>query len=397
VAELVDVAGALERLGVALDRPAAAAVLRVFGVPRSDGLVDYAALGDFVHAHGVKRAPHGAVHGARLPPLRGRDEAQAATPGPGRGAEAAGVVSLLRLIGPTIMAQQRLGLDAAMTFEMHDPSSLGICSVDAFVDGLKSFDLRLGLEHQHLLVTAFSDRSGEFVDYRAFLRAAATSPADAPSLQRPQGGPQGGSQRPLSQAGDNGMLSMLLRRRPDDSAQNLSASWSGHHSPPPIQIDESPRASLDFGAHAGGMASPGRQAAVAIWGAGTPLSRKGKIPSHTAASLSEAGKWMCLTCLFADNASKHDKCDVCGAGNPNTPGSAYTVQQECASCHFLNGAFARSCDMCNRPLAGASVPSKPKAEERRGLPRTTTDQSFAIHRASRRPDGSGWNVDSDSD
>jgi hypothetical protein len=117
---------------------------------------------------------------------------------------------------------------------------------------------------------------------------------------------------------------------------------------------------------------------------------------------------MCLTCLFADNDARRDKCDVCGAGNPTgDKGAAYTVQQECTSCHFLSGAFCTSCDMCHRPLPGASVPAQTKPEERRGLPRLNQDpeSSYAIHRGpalrrnhrDQRPDGSGWNDGSDSD
>jgi hypothetical protein len=135
----------------------------------------------------------------------------------------------------------------------------------------------------------------------------------------------------------------------------------------------------------GGVPSPAREAAVAIWGVGTPLQQRGKIPTHTQKKLHEAGKWMCLTCLYSENTPDFKTCLVCGAGNPSESDSF--VQQECPSCHFLNGSFAKACDMCQRPLAKSSHSTHTK------YMKTPTQAPRRKHV----DEGFGWRHSNDSD
>jgi rubredoxin len=141
-------------------------------------------------------------------------------------------------------------------------------------------------------------------------------------------------------------------------------------------VDRTLGNSRDFG-----LGSPTRSAALALWGAGTPLKQKGQIPAHTRQQLQEAGRWMCLTCLFADNTPNMSRCDVCGSANPTAQGAE--VQQECHACHFLNSPFARACDMCSKQLHA---------------PPTLDASSFAIRRVpEQRKASAGWRSGGNSD
>lgn len=42
-----------------------------------------------------------------------------------------------------------------------------------------------------------------------------------------------------------------------------------------------------------------RDAAIAVWGAGTPLRDKGTLPKAVEKKLDEKGKWFCVTCLYS--------------------------------------------------------------------------------------------------
>jgi len=353
-----------------------------------------------------------------------------------------GVQSLLRLIGPTLVAQQRLGLDVGMTFEMFDFKDLGVVDVESFLEAMRQLDLRLSLEQLQLLVEAFAaepseeggrgggDRDGaepRYVNYRAFLEAAlmtttattATLGAltvggggrggggggDFFSLTAPHGGGGGGGGARRGAANPPRHSSYSPHRGgPPSSSRHASVSNSWHphsssdrlggergeaglaplHLPTPL-TSSSPRR-LSGGVV--GAFSPTREAAVAIWGATTPLQQKGKIPSRFQEHLSEAGCWMCVTCLFADNSEKAPKCDVCGTANPASKGN--TVHLECTSCHFQNSAFASACDMCNRPLtarAGKDGGGGGHSGGRSNAVSATKRQGYA-----REPEGgnSGW-------
>jgi len=412
---LEDLAIAAERLGVSLTREEAAALDACFGV--GSGGVDYVSFGHFIDRIGgrtnnnnkdLQRHPRSdngrSALSKRVGEVRSSIEKSAA-------ALPHAVVSLLRLVGPTIMAQQRLGLDAAMTFEMHDPSDTGCCSVEAFVEAMRQFDLRMSLDHLQMLVDAFASSQGDdTVNYRAFLKQATLAThGDAQQDAYPPSS-RFGSSRGGPAPSNRLMTGVRLAPMPDP----LRASWDPSftqdqpppQAPPPRRTaTEAPTLMIDTYAggnvlaSGGALSSPSRSAAVAIWGAGTPLKQKGTIPSEVKSQLANAGRWMCLTCLFADNTPQNARCDVCGAGNPT--GADAQVQQECPACHFFNSPFCSSCDMCHRPLRGhastAQVPVEPSSK--------IDETSFALHRApassGRRNrsgvENSGWAYGSDSD
>ena len=101
--------------------------------------------------------------------------------------------------------------------------------------------------------------------------------------------------------------------------------------------------------------SPSRDAAIALWGADTPLKDKGELPPHTRAQLERAGKWMCLTCLYAENPSSAAECTVCGGPNPAAQAGSAKVTLECPVCHFVNSEYAARCNMCSRVLTGSNA------------------------------------------
>lgn len=398
-----EVAAACEKLGVALTREEAAALDGCFG--RGSGGVDCASFALFVDRAGggdAGKDPRSRLAGHGRPGQRG-DAARSSAEGSGSEGELPpAVASLLRVVGPTILAQQRLGLDAAMTFEMHDPGETGRCSVDAFVEAMRQLDLRMSLDQLQLLVDAFASGDSS-VDYRAFLKHATHATHGGLSARaQPQ------ATLPSSRLATGGRLAPLLDplRAPWDPGVDPSPYARSFDSglPPRRPALEAPTLQLDTyaGGHVfssgGALSSPSRSAAVAIWGAGTPLQQRGTIPTEVKSQLASAGKWMCLTCLFADNTPRNARCDVCGAGNPT--GCDVDVQQECPSCHFFNSPFCAACDMCHRPLHGHAPPvTAPESQLRSKV----DEASFALHRAP--PSGrhrkdaevSGWAYGSDSD
>jgi hypothetical protein len=396
---LDELAAAAEKLGVAMTREEAAALHACFG--GRPGGVDYASFAALVDRVGGGKDPRAKL--ADRGRSGGSQRGDAARSSAEHSSEALphAVSSLLRLVGPTIMAQQRLGLDAAMTFEMHDPSESGSCSVEAFVEAMRQFDLRMSLDHLQLLVDAFGTPD-DTVDYRAFLKHATY--ATHGSLQAARGAPRSTPSARL-------MTGVRLAPLPDP----LRASWdpgfdAAPHArsfdrtlPPRRTALEAPTLLVDTYAggnvfsSGGALSSPSRSAAVAIWGAGTPLKQRGTIPTEVKSQLASAGKWMCLTCLFADNTPHHARCDVCGAGNPT--GYDAQVQQECPACHFFNSPFCAACDMCHRPLHGHAPEATAPDSQRRSK---ADEASFALHRAppsGRRKDTelAGWAYGSDSD
>jgi len=415
---LEDLAMAAERLGVSLTREEAAALDACFGV--GSGGVDYVSFGHFIDRIGGRSNNQ---KDARRMPENGRGAALSKTGGDVRSSIEKSadtlphaVISLLRLVGPTIMAQQRLGLDAAMTFEMHDPSDTGCCSVEAFVEAMRQFDLRMSLDHLQMLVGAFASSQGDdTVNYRAFLKQATLAThGDAQQDVYPSSSSRFNNNRGGFSSSNRLMTGARLAPMPDP----LRASWdpSFAQDQPPSQAPlpggrsvaatEAPTLMIDTYAggnvlsSGGALSSPSRSAAVAIWGAGTPLRQKGTIPSEVKSQLANAGRWMCLTCLFADNTPLNARCDVCGAGNPT--GAEAQVQQECPACHFFNSPFCSSCDMCHRPLRGHASTSQVPPE----VPSSKMDEtSFALHRAPassgrrnrREVENSGWAYGSDSD
>mmetsp|Transcript_20752 Transcript_20752/g.37379 ORF Transcript_20752/g.37379 Transcript_20752/m.37379 type:complete len:655 (+) Transcript_20752:29-1993(+) len=127
-------------------------------------------------------------------------------------------------------------------------------------------------------------------------------------------------------------------------------------------FDARDRGSFDRSYNGGfaGASSPGRDAAVAVWGAQTPLGSKGKVPASMQQKLQQQGRWMCLTCLYYDNEEGSPECAMCGAPNPKHKSSV--VQQECWNCFHRNAEFAEICAMCNKPLNGPQA-SRARAEK----------------------------------
>mmetsp|Transcript_32352 Transcript_32352/g.37963 ORF Transcript_32352/g.37963 Transcript_32352/m.37963 type:complete len:2112 (+) Transcript_32352:48-6383(+) len=275
-----------------------------------------------------------------------------------------GLSTILKLVGASLAGQQRLGLDIRMAFEMNEKIvGSGRIEVEGFVESLRQLDLRLGLEQLQCIIDAFAVRSeyGVEVDYHAFLEATSsiTSPHAHSRNSRPS--------RFLTSRSDPPQPVLQLQPSPREISPRFnsprvrrsdttpSRQHHSHHPPEhrPTQVSSPSR-------H--GVPSPAREAAVAIWGMGTPLQQRGKIPTHTQKKLHEAGKWMCLTCLYSENTPDFKTCLVCGAGNPTESDSF--IQQECPGCHFMNGAFAKSCDMCQRSLSKHFVtPSHKKPTE----------------------------------
>jgi hypothetical protein len=345
--------GVLHKLGVELDAASAQALQRRF---HEDKGVNIAAF-----SHFVAQCTGGGSKEMKKPQSKPVDSAMLTT--------------VLKLVGASLAGQQRLGLDVRMAFEMHERiAGSGCVEVEGFVDALRQLDLRLGMDQLQCVIDSFAVKSdaGLEVDYRAFLDATTLSSSQNQHHESRSRFPPAIS---TSYAASSFEISPRLPSpRLRRSQQETTFSRNTYVERPPPLVSSPSRY---------GIPSPAREAAVAIWGAGTPLQNKGKIPSHTQKRLDEAGKWMCLTCLYSENTPEYKTCIVCGAGNPSANDSI--IQQECHSCHFLNGSFAKTCDMCQRPLAQSKYMSTPPSKKK-----------FAA--ASAAAEGFGWrHGDSDDD
>ena len=311
----------------------------------------------------------------------------------------------MEAIAPRVMEQQRRGLDVALTFSMHDEKETGVISAGNFLEALRQLGIRLAdPTHLQLLCATFSgnggggggadnggatmlDGSSSFgtdemvVNYAAFLDAiktvtAASKAVDTPSSRRGGGGGRGGGdfdggksvRRRLSleasrQLEPDDFLSTTFAGRPGFDRRASFESIVNHSTANSPTSGRRRGEGFSRSSSSGGVPpmSPSREAAVALWGADTPLKEKGTLPQHTRNALEKAGKWMCLTCLYADNPSSARDCTVCGGPNTTTSSSSSsssssgaTVRRECPACHFHNSEYATHCGMCSRALVSSS-------------------------------------------
>ena len=230
-------------------------------------------------------------------------------------------------------------------------SSLGVSAAPAHVAAL-ALVFAPPAEVEALLPP---NRRGQWVDYRAFLahlheslntttttsiRAGAPRESfgggefeadlnvtshNASWLHRPGAGgprsptsPQGLRRLPLSPKFDPTRFgrepggSFAKQRSPSNADNPLNASRNRFDSSWEGGLDigaggpgyQSDRAAYE-GSFRGGGAPPSpvrdiaRDAAVAVWGAGTPLRDKGTLPVEVERELDERGVWFCVTCLYA--------------------------------------------------------------------------------------------------
>ena len=95
--------------------------------------------------------------------------------------------------------------------------------------------------------------------------------------------------------------------------------------------------------------SPTKMGAI-MWGKDTPLVGKGKVPSRGG----RADTWCCAVCMYVENPLSAGICQVCDSPN-YTVRKDFQVKEQCRNCTFLNGQFAKDCEMCGEPLSGGQV------------------------------------------
>jgi len=88
--------------------------------------------------------------------------------------------------------------------------------------------------------------------------------------------------------------------------------------------------------------SPPSKVGSVMWGNETPLSRKGNVPK-----LDDC--WVCSVCYFTENPHNTKYCEICQSPNYND-NKEFQIKQQCSNCTFLNGHFARDCEMCGDKL-----------------------------------------------
>lgn len=88
--------------------------------------------------------------------------------------------------------------------------------------------------------------------------------------------------------------------------------------------------------------SPPSKVGSKAWGTETPLSNKGNVPK-----LDDC--WVCSVCYFTENPHRAKFCEICQSANYND-NKDFQIKQQCSNCTFLNGHFARECEMCGDKL-----------------------------------------------
>lgn len=92
--------------------------------------------------------------------------------------------------------------------------------------------------------------------------------------------------------------------------------------------------------------SPSKMGSI-MWGAETPLNRKGLVPFSVTSGANST--WCCAVCLYVENPISASQCQVCDSVD-YTKDKDFQVKEQCRNCTFLNGQYARECEMCGEPL-----------------------------------------------
>ena len=110
--------------------------------------------------------------------------------------------------------------------------------------------------------------------------------------------------------------------------------------------------------------SPPAKVGSVMWGSDTPLRNKG----HEIQL--DDSCWVCSVCYFTENPMKAKNCEICESPNYNVqkvcehqwPIAHYSptcgtislqdfqIKQQCKFCTFLNGHFAKECEMCGKKI-----------------------------------------------
>jgi hypothetical protein len=89
--------------------------------------------------------------------------------------------------------------------------------------------------------------------------------------------------------------------------------------------------------------SPPSKVGSVMWGSDTPLRSKG----HEIQM--DASCWVCSVCYFTENPIKAKSCEICQSPNYNVQ-KDFQIKQQCGNCTFLNGHFAKECEMCGEKI-----------------------------------------------
>lgn len=142
----------------------------------------------------------------------------------------------------------------------------------------------------------------------------------------------------------------------DRSSRDSSRSLSGRDRPHGI-ADESPKYGSGYGSpgrnprHSDGELggtfhaprSPPSKVGSVMWGSDTPLRSKGH-EVHM-----DSSSWVCSVCYFTENPMKAKACEICQSPNYNVQ-KDFQIKQQCSNCTFLNGHFAKECEMCGEKI-----------------------------------------------
>lgn len=305
----------------------------------------------------------------------------------------------MQLMMARLIEQRRKGFDIRLSFEMNDPTSSGLVSLRDFREAVSQLGVALSDSHISSIASKFTLVSNpDMVNYDDFLAYMLNSSGgrggggrvnrlldtsvhasfDRSRLDVTQPQWRDGAfdevEHESSVARGQAMSPRKDRhtlRRDSRDSQHRRQLHSGRRSEDSAVFkDAAPRtvkssffpltvesptgkgaASIRH-SFSGRQLSPTREAAreasLAVWGASTPVSKRGQVPKQKQKLLDEQGKWMCLVCLY-ENTKTSAKCGVCGAANPKFRSSQ--VAQECPNCHFANSEFAEKCEMCGVSLA----------------------------------------------
>lgn len=94
--------------------------------------------------------------------------------------------------------------------------------------------------------------------------------------------------------------------------------------------------------------SPSKMGSI-MWGKDTPMVSKGKVPAAR-----HGDTWCCAVCMYVENPTSASVCQVCDSPN-YTIRKDFQVKEQCRNCTFLNGQFAKDCEMCGEPLSGGNL------------------------------------------
>lgn len=89
--------------------------------------------------------------------------------------------------------------------------------------------------------------------------------------------------------------------------------------------------------------SPPSKVGSVMWGNDTPLRNKG----HEIQM--DSSCWVCSVCYFTENPLKAKSCEICQSPNYHVQ-KDFQIKQQCGNCTFLNGHFAKECEMCGEKI-----------------------------------------------